>query len=121
MSRKPAARLVYSSQPGARCPKCGWPQRDCRCAAKLGANLDELPPARIVAKLQVEKAGRGGKTVSVVYDLPRNREFLERLAADLTRACGAGGTVGEDRVEIQGDHIDKLRQLLRSRGWTVKG
>lgn len=78
-------------------------------------------PDRIVARLRIEKAGRRGKTVTVVEGLPRNREFLRTLAAELKRACGSGGTVDEDRVEIQGEHRERLRELLRAKGWVVKG
>jgi len=69
----------------------------------------------------IERSGRRGKTVTVVYGLPRNREFLRSLAVELKRACGSGGTVAEDRVEVQGDHRDRLRGLLAGKGWTVKG
>lgn len=78
-------------------------------------------PDRVVAKLRLEKAGRGGKTVTVVYDLPRNAEFLKTLCGDLKRGCGTGGTVGDDTVELQGDHRDRVRDLLRARGYVVKG
>jgi translation initiation factor 1 len=111
------ARTVYRTGSGRVCPKCGWPEKNCRCAA----GLDQPVPDRIVARLRIEKAGRRGKTVTVVEGLPRNREFLRTLATELKRACGSGGTVAEDRVEIQGEHRDKLRELLRGRGWTVKG
>jgi translation initiation factor 1 len=46
---------------------------------------------------------------------------LKSLVGDLKRACGTGGTHAEDRVEVQGDHRERLRQLLTARGWTVKG
>jgi translation initiation factor 1 (eIF-1/SUI1) len=39
----------------------------------------------------MEKKGRGGKAVTVVYGLPRNRVFLEQPCLDLKRACGTGG------------------------------
>ena len=65
--------------------------------------------------------GRGGKTVTVVYDLPRNPEFLKELSQELKRACGAGGTVVEDRVEIQGDLRERVREALMKRGDVVKG
>ena len=111
------ARTVYRTGSGRVCPKCGWPEKSCRCAA----GLDQPVPERIVARLRIEKAGRRGKTVTVVEGLPRNREFLKALATQLKRACGSGGTVAGDRVEIQGEHRDTLRELLRARGWTVKG
>ena len=117
MSSKPGARSVYSTAEGRLCPKCGWPTEACRCSARF----DEELPARIVAKLRIEKGGRGGKTVTVVDGLPRNATFLAELARELKRACGSGGAVRESAVEIQGDHRETLRALLLGRGWTVKG
>lgn len=78
-------------------------------------------PEKIVAKLRLEKSGRGGKSVTVVDGLPRNSDFLRELAGHLKRACGTGGTVGEGCVEIQGDRREALRPLLAARGFTVKG
>jgi translation initiation factor 1 len=113
------ARTVYSTGTGSVCPTCGWPERDCKCSRQF--TRDAPLPARIVAKLRIEKSGRGGKTVTVVYDLPRNQEFLKALASELRRACGAGGAVVENTVEIQGDHRDRLRAGFAKKGWTVKG
>jgi len=78
-------------------------------------------PERVVVRLRVERAGHGGKTVTVVEGLARNRAFLKELVAELKRALGAGGTAVEDRVELQGDHLAALRVLLGGKGWTVKG
>ena len=78
-------------------------------------------PARIVAKLRMEKKGRGGKTVTVVYDLPRNATFLKDLSQSLKRECGTGGAVTEDGVELQGEMRDRVRGLLQRLGYTVKG
>jgi translation initiation factor 1 len=78
-------------------------------------------PSRIVAKLRMEKTGRGGKTVTVVYDLPNNTAFLKGLAQELKRACGTGGTVVENTVELQGDLRPRVREFLENKGFTVKG
>jgi len=59
--------------------------------------------------------------VTVVYDLPRNAEFLKALAQDLKRACGTGGAVGDGTVELQGDLRDRVRDALRKRNFIVKG
>jgi translation initiation factor 1 len=59
--------------------------------------------------------------VTVVYGLPRNAEFLQELSRDLNRACGAGGTVLDDGVEIQGDLRERVRDALLKRGYVVKG
>jgi translation initiation factor 1 len=113
------ARVVYSTSTGGKCQVCGWPQRDCRCSTRRDAA--EAVPARIVAKLRTEKKGRGGKTVIVVYGLPRNTEFLQELSQDLKRACGTGGTVVDGGVEIQGDLGERVRKALTKRGYVVKG
>ncbi len=78
-------------------------------------------PDRIIARLRIEKAGRRGKTVTVVESLPRNKAFLKDLAGELKKACATGGKTIEDRIEIQGDHREKLRDLLKAKGWVVKG
>jgi translation initiation factor 1 len=83
--------------------------------------LEERVPERITARLRIEKAGRRGKTVTVIEGLPKNRAFLKELTGELKRACGSGGKAGESHVEIQGDHRDDLRSLLQRKGWVVKG
>jgi translation initiation factor 1 len=113
------ARIVYSTMSGGTCPTCGWPAIECKCSSQ--STRDAPLPARIVAKLRMEKRGRGGKTVTVIYDLPQNQAFLKDLAGELKRACGAGGAVAENTVEIQGDLRDRVRALLTGKGWTVKG
>ena len=78
-------------------------------------------PARPVAKLRMEKSGRGGKMVTVVDGLPRNAAFLKDLCSELKRACGTGGAVGDGAIELQGDLRDRLRECLRAKGFVVKG
>ena len=112
-------RLVYSTGAGRMCPDCGWPEHDCKCSRNRVPA--ESIPARIVARLGVEKTGRGGKIVTVVYDLPRNAAFLKELSQVLKRACGTGGTAGDGTVELQGDLRDRVRAVLQDKGFIVKG
>lgn len=119
MSRKDDTRTVYSTATGGKCPTCGWPQRSCMCSRNQPRQ--EQVPERVVAKLRLEKAGRGGKTVTVVYDLPRNAEFLKDLAQRLKRECGTGGSVAGNTIELQGEMRDRAREILRRLGVTVKG
>ena len=119
MSDKSNTRIVYSTGTGGTCPGCGWPQRDCKCSSQRAAN--EAIPTRIVAKLRMEKKGRGGKTVTVVYGLPKNEAFLKALCGELKRACGTGGAVVEDGVEVQGELRDRVRDALTKKGYVVKG
>lgn len=120
MSARDNARLVYSTASDGKCPTCGWPQRNCQCSNQRSAGNAPLP-GRIVAKLRVEKKGRGGKTVTVVYDLPRNDGFLQELGQKLKRTCGTGGAVTDDTIELQGDMRDRVRTFLQGLGYTVKG
>ena len=120
VSLKNHARLVYSTETSGKCPVCGWPQRNCQCSSGRRVSNDAVP-ARIVAKLRMEKKGRGGKTVTVVYGLPQNNDFLRELSQELKRACGTGGTVVEGGIELQGELRDRVRDVLVKRGYVVKG
>lgn len=113
----PGKGTVFSTDLRKVCPRCGWPERSCACSAVA----EESVPDRIIARLRIEKAGRKGKTVTVVDGLPRNQDFLKATSKELKKLCGSGGTVVENRVEIQGDHRERLRELLRAKGWVVKG
>ena len=67
-----------------------------------------------------EVAGRGGKGVSVITGLPLGPEALEALATQLKKSCGAGGAAREGRIEIQGDHRDRLVAELFKLGYAAK-
>jgi len=112
-------RLVYSTDKGRICPKCGWPADDCRCAASLGAP-DAPVPAKIRAALRLETRA-SGRSVTIVGGLPRNGSFLASLLQELKKSCGTGGRAVEAAVELQGDQRERLRELLAGKGWTVKG
>ena len=115
----PKDRLVYSTEHGRVCPKCGWPAGDCRCSSSLRAPAEPVP-ARIRAVLRLETR-LAGKTVTVVAGLPKNGPFLQALLKELRKACGTGGRVAEGALELQGDQRERLREGLSARGWTVKG
>lgn len=110
--------LVYSTGRGRVCPGCGWPADDCTCSER---NATASVPVKVVAKLRLEKKGRGGKSVTVVYDLPSNAAFLKGLCQELKRGCSVGGAVTDDTVELQGDQRERVRAMLLKKGFVVKG
>jgi len=111
-------RVVYSSEKGRICPKCGWPAGNCHCSSSL---LSAEPvPTKIMARLHIANTA-SGKRVTVIDGLPKNREYLESLSRELKKACGTGGKAGEGFVELQGDQRERLHELLSKKGWIVKG
>ena len=117
MTGRGNARTVYSTGAGRICPRCGWPEANCQCSRKA----EDPIPSRIVAKLRMEKKGRGGKTVTVIDGLPRNAAFLKELSQELKRACGTGGTVIDGGIELHGDLRERVREVLAQKKFTVKG
>ena len=89
--------------------------------------MAELPyaKAKFVTYLRIEKAGRGGKTVTVIDELPKVEHFLKELTTELKKKCGVGGTYLMDRkegvIEIQGDKKEAVRAILTKKGIKTKG
>jgi len=78
-----------------------------------------LPDDGIV-RIARDRGNRGGKVVTVIHGLRARGAALDALAAELKRLCGAGGTVKDGVVEIQGDHRERIAEKLRALGHTVK-
>lgn len=83
--------------------------------------VEEVIPKSTTLKLRIEKNGRGGKTVSVIYNLPNNPEYFKDLAKKLKNHCGSGGSFQDETIEVQGDHLVKIRAFLEKLGFIVKG
>jgi translation initiation factor 1 len=99
------------------CPVCREPIGSCRCAASKAGTA---PAGDGIARIRREVGGRGGKTVTVVTCLPLGQLALVALSRRLKSACGAGGTVRDGVLEIQGDHRDELVSLLAKEGFKSK-
>jgi translation initiation factor 1 len=98
-------KIVYSTGVGRIAP-----------AAKKPA----APRGDGIVRVRRETGGRGGKTVTAIYGVPLPKAALEDLAGELKRLCGTGGTLKDGRLEIQGDHRDRIVAALQQRGYTVK-
>lgn len=107
--------VVYSTDP-TDCPRCH--RTPCACPAKKAAA--SAPAGKQTAKLRLEKGGRRGKIVTVVFNLTLPADRLKEVLRDAQKACGTGGTLRPDGFEIQGDHRDRIEEHLRSLGMTVK-
>lgn len=86
---------------------------------KKSPKKEELKPDEHKLRLRLEKKARGGKTVSVLYELPENPEYFKSLLKELKAKCGTGGTFKDNRIEIQGDHREKIKIHCESKGFQV--
>jgi translation initiation factor 1 len=67
-----------------------------------------------------ETKGRNGKSVTVIRGLALDAAALALLGKQLKAACGSGGTVKDGVIEVQGDHCERVMELLRNQGRSVK-
>jgi translation initiation factor 1 len=87
---------------------------------KQPAPRPAAPSGQVKIRVGREVAGRGGKGVTVITGLPLAGDALEALAKELKRACGAGGAAREGKIEIQGEHRDRLVAELVKLGYDAK-
>lgn len=107
--------LVYSTDGGRMCPACRQPMAACVCKAPAA------PPAGDgVVRVSRETQGRRGKAVTVVRGVALDAAALAGLGKQLKALCGAGGSVKDGVIEVQGEHLDKVMAHLRQQGFTVK-
>lgn len=102
-------RTVWSSSDG-----------DLRKHEQTTSHAKSLPPQQQTAYLHRESGGRSGKVVSVVKNLTLTEEDLKSLAKKLKQECGAGGTVKDGMIEIQGEHRPRMAEVLQKLGYKVK-
>lgn len=100
-----------------RCETCGELEEACTCPPP---GSPRIPPEKQTAHLTVEKRKKG-KMVTVVRGLSAQGNDLPDLLTRLKNACGAGGAVKGDLLELQGAHVERLRQLLAELGYRVRG
>jgi len=106
--------LVYSTEAGRMCPACRQPIAACVCGQKV------LPTGDGIVRVSRETKGRAGKGVTLVKGLALDAAALTALGKQLKAACGSGGTVKDGVIEIQGDHVERVIELLKKDGRTVK-
>jgi translation initiation factor 1 len=108
--------LVYFTGSGRMCPACRRPLAECACNARV----PQAPHGDGIVRVGRETKGRGGKAVTLVRGLALDDAALAALGKRLRGACGAGGTLKDGVIEVQGDHVDRLVALLLAEGFRVK-
>ena len=108
--------LVYSTEVGRICPGCGQGVAKCACAANSKAAV----AGDGVVRVSRQTKGRGGKAVTLVKGLALDGAALAALGKQLRTACGAGGTVKDGVIEVQGDHCELILAALKKQGYSAK-
>ncbi|HIA06821.1 MAG TPA: translation initiation factor [Flavobacteriales bacterium] len=80
-----------------------------------------LPPNDQTLYVHFEKKHRAGKKVTLVERFVGTELDLKNLASLLKKKCGVGGSAKDGIAIIQGDHCDKVKEILRGEGYEVKG
>lgn len=111
------AGTIFDRPP--HCERCDLPEEDCRCPPPEPEAPATVPPEKQTARVSVEKRKRG-KMVTVIRGLAAADNDLPALLTLLKTQCGAGGSLQEDSIEIQGRHLQRLRDELRKIGYRVK-
>ena len=107
--------IIYSTVHGKMCPACRKPITECLCKKQKSIPKDDG-----IVRVGRETKGRKGQGVTVITGIPLAHNDLRELAKEFKQKCGAGGTVKNGVIEIQGDHRDLLVVELNKRGYRTR-
>lgn len=109
MSKKQPVGVVYSTNPDYQYQYDDEPE------------AETLPPAKQRLRVSLDRHHRGGKTVTLVTGFVGSDDDLQALGKLLKSRCGVGGATKDGEVIVQGEHVDKVKQILTAEGYGVKG
>jgi translation initiation factor 1 len=109
------AKIIFASDGSHKlqCKKCGF--YPCKCP-----KANAVDPSKFTLKIRLEKNSRGGKTVTVIFELPKNDDYNKDLEKKLKSHCGSGGAYKDGNIEIQGDHREKIKTFLEKLNFKIK-
>ena len=105
-ARRKRSGVVYSTNP------------DFSYQEENGEENETLPKQQQKLRLSMERAGRAGKTVTLVRGFVGTTDDLQALCKTLKQKCGVGGSAKDGEIIIQGDHRQRLVEILKKEGYT---
>lgn len=97
------------------CDRCQQLESDCEC---LPEPVAAKPAAKQLARIRLEKRKKG-KWVTTIRDLDPTDDHLTNLLTQLKNHCGAGGTIDDNILLIQGDHVQRVTNFLKQLGYRI--
>ena len=82
--------------------------------------IETPPPQDQYLEAYFSRKGRKGKTVTIIKGFQGTPEALTTFSKMLKTKCGVGGTVKENEVIIQGNHLEKVREILTNSNYNIK-
>ena len=100
------SRIVYSTDNGS--------YRDDELTG-----IHDPKPSQQKVRLHLDRRG-GGKIVTVIKGLVHEDGIMVNLTKELKKRCGVGGSFKENRILIQGNKRDIVKEILSKKGYDVK-
>ena len=82
--------------------------------------IETLENKNQLLEIHLDKKNRAGKIATVIKNFKGTTEALETLAKMLKTKCGVGGSAKDQEIIIQGNFRDKIMEILKSEGYTIK-
>lgn len=100
------------------CDRCGNSPDECQCPP------EPKQPTWIAAEKQTAKirvdSRKHKRKITVIAGLSSTETNLPALLTELKNACGAGGTIKDQAIEIQGDHLTRVGDTLKKIGYRLR-
>ena len=100
------------------CDRCDKLVGDCQCPPEV-KQPERQPPEKQTAKVRIDRR-KHKRVVTVVWGLEEPATDLPGLLSKLKSACGAGGAIQDGQLELQGDHLDRVKTTLTGIGYRVR-
>ena len=107
--------IVYSTDGKTFCPDCE--KKIAMCICSVGTENNKYSGPILIEK---QTSGKRGKPVNVIKNIPLQKADLKKLAKELKKNLGVGGSCIDGEIIIQGSHKDRLIELLRRKGFVAK-
>jgi translation initiation factor 1 len=93
------------------CEVCGLPKEICVC--------EDIAREQQKITIRIDKR-RYGKMMTIVDGINAHDLDINALITQLKSKCACGGTIKEEKIELQGDHRNKVKEALEKMGFTVE-